>query len=470
MAVVTGQEKLIGEEEDDSQTGAGGGTQLGAGESNQIASGPAGSGGSGGASALGMVSGKGGRQGHVNLQAYMKANEGNTGSANALEGKFNSAFDSEQSGLQQKSDAAIGQASKLAAENKINTGSWGSQDQKIKLGGAGGQVGGQKPTFRDLQPTTDTGVIQTPEQRQKVGIADPGKDAQRGIRAPNLQYMIESASKYDPASQDYQDAVQGIRSRLSSQFNIGPVNYQPSDNIQKYQKGLSDESQFGGLMDSVYDDVAGGRITTGQRALQRQLDSTNDQFGRVKESALAKLSGLSPIAEQANSEIEGYKNEFNQNKDALTRALTEGSDYYRGGLGAAAAQANADDLAAGDIYGDFSADNIGGETSKEQRNRLNYIMDALGRSGEKVGSFGAPAERNARQAVTWGGGEQSRYDELDRLLSQDASFNDLGGTAQGIAQKRALENERNNLAKRRDEAAAYDDYNRRKQGLSKYLG
>ena len=175
------------------QLGSSGGALAGSGSSQP------GSGGN--VSTAGTNAGGGG---WTNIQSYLKANEGNTGTAKALESQVGGTFDQESQNFQNQSQETKQKAQKQVEENKVG------QDQASQM-------------------------IQQASQGYNYG---------------------------GPQAQNYNQNVSRLKGALSAQYQ-GPRDfaYGMGGETQQYGSGLKEN--FGGLMEGVYNKAAGGAMGSG---------------------------------------------------------------------------------------------------------------------------------------------------------------------------------------------------------------
>lgn len=249
-----------------------------AGASAQVAQAAGGGGGfvgTGSPSTAGI--GAGGTGGWTNIQAYLNANAGNTKSADYLKSEVGSQFDKEKQSLDKASTESKAQGQAQVDANKIG------QDQASKL------------------------------------IEQAGSQYQYGGQ---------------PQTQSYQDIVSGVKNKLNAQYS-GPSSFQYGlqDPTQNYGSGLQDQQSFKGLMNSLYQGAAGGRIGKGGLSLQQQLDTGNEALDRARQELLSRYTGLTgdvnSTVSQTQKALDDYAKAFVDNQNA-DRSNIEGlrSGYF----------------------------------------------------------------------------------------------------------------------------------------------
>lgn len=203
--------------------------------------------------------------GWTNIQSYLMANQGNTGSADALNKQVGSSFDQDKQSLTDQSTQA-----KTSADSQVQ-----------------GQVG------------TDA--------------------ASQMIANMGNQYSYGG-----PQSQDYQDSKSKLQGTLSGQWS--DPNYAPamSGQTQQYGTSLQDQNSFNGMMQGIYNKA--GVNSAGGLALQQQLDNSNPAVQNSRQSLLNQYGGLSSdydlnnangLAAQTRSAIQGDQTQFGNNQSAL---------------------------------------------------------------------------------------------------------------------------------------------------------
>jgi hypothetical protein len=188
----------------------------------------------------------------------MQANKDDTGSAQMLQDKVGSQFDKEKSKVQSQADATKSEAQKAAEsvnDVKSNMNSWLDQ-------------AGQAYTYGGAQ------------------------------------------------TQAYNDSIGKFQNALEGQYS-GPraFDYSLSADTQNYGQNLQNRDAFDRMMGNLYQEKAGGQLTSGGRALQNQLDVSNENLANTRDALLKQYAGLGDYRDQVVADT--------------TNALSEAEKQYR---------------------------------------------------------------------------------------------------------------------------------------------
>jgi len=223
----------------------------------------------------------GGTGGWTNIQAYLNANKQDTGSAQTLQSKVGSEFDKEKSNLQNKATETANQA---------------------------------------------------------VSQADTIKKASDTAQ----QYIDQAGQAYNWGGQQndqYNTAKSTLSNAIRSEYQ-GPKNFQYGlgNQSQQYASALGSNEAFDQFMGDIYQQNAGGKLSSGGRELQKQLDVNNSALADTKNKLLSQWSGLNQFRDQTIADTDkkirdaeqGYRVNQSALKDYLSnRAGTLESDIAK---------------------------------------------------------------------------------------------------------------------------------------------
>jgi hypothetical protein len=238
--------------------------------------------------------GKGGTGGWTNVQAYMNANRGDTGSANMLQDKVGTQFSKERSDLQTQADNTKSEAQKAAGsvlEAKNSMGDWLDQ---------AGQAYQYAPEPKGSGKAT--------------GGTSSGQFSEKATPTnPNVNYGDSSV---------YDEYINKFKNVLSSQYG-GPTSFDHSfsDQTQDYGRNLGDNGAFNQMLGDMYQERAGGPLAKGNRLLQEQLDVSNDSLVNTRQSLLDQYAGLGDLRDQTvrdtTAALSDAANQYRVNQNAL---------------------------------------------------------------------------------------------------------------------------------------------------------
>lgn len=219
--------------------------------------------------------GPGGMSGWTNIQAYLGANKGDTGSAKLLQDKAGGIYDNESKLLGESSDKAKSDA--MSQANKIN----------------------------EVKDNSKNWINQS---------------------AQNYNYTGNQNSAYS-------DNVNKIKSGLYDQYS-GPENYAygKSSDFQRYNSAFGDNDSFNNLINDLQKEKAGGQMTSGQGALQTQLDVNNQNLADARQNLLKQYAGfddnISNTVKDTDAAIQTAKTQYGNNQSALKDTLQNYANDY----------------------------------------------------------------------------------------------------------------------------------------------
>jgi hypothetical protein len=287
--------------------------------------------------------GAGGSNAWTNIQSYLNANQGNTGSAQALSNKAGSSFDQEQNNLSSQSSQAKQQAQAQVDQNNLG------QDKASQL-------------------------------------------------------VQDAASKYNynnPQNDQYNQDVSQISGALNAKYTAPTsFNYALGADAQNYGQGMQNDQGFQGVMQNVYNQAGAGPMGSGSLALQNQLDTNNQPLNDARTALMGKYAGLQQNVNQTNADtdaaVKAAQGQFGQNQQELKDYLTGQAKTSQGDIDAAVSNFNSEQnaiinaLKAGP--GNTATWQATTPLAKEsnvtgfdnQRSQFNAIQDALGLGGNKI--------------------------------------------------------------------------------------
>ena len=220
--------------------------------------------------------GAGGTGKWTNIQAYLEANKNvDTGAKDLLESNVGGQFEKEKSDL-------------------------GQEAQKLK---------------------TDAKQASSP-------VDDVWNNSQK--------YIDDAAGAYSFGGQSgdpYNKAVNSFQNALTAKYT-GPNSYakEISGKAQQYNSALGDDNTFNQLLGDMYQNKAGGQLSSGGRALQTQLNISNEPLSMARKNLLDKYQGLNSYRDQTvkdtNTELANTAQNFGQRQNSIKDFLSNKSSEY----------------------------------------------------------------------------------------------------------------------------------------------
>lgn len=361
MAYLPEDDKLLKDQQalEGQQPGAGGNALVGGGGEMgaTVQAGPAGSPAGAGAG------------GWTNIQAYLNANKGDTGSATKLQNETSSLFNQEQNKLQQESSQAKTQAKSVV-------------DQSI------------------------------------------GKDQASKLVEQAQQNYSWDGNKTDP----YNQSVNQLKGAYNAEYKA-PTQFQYGlgDQTQRYGQGLGNDQAFKNIMKELYNKSAGGQMSQGQMALQEQLDVNNDALNQTRQNLLGQYSGLQNTYQDTvgstQSELDNYYNQFNQNQQDVRAYLDSEANTNRNVADKAIEDARLGYETAwgGDQLGVQSrhwnmGDDVPWETNltpKQAQAYVKYLTEGKGYDLNALGGTEGTEARAVKQALDdWYAAQEGKYGDV----------------------------------------------------------
>lgn len=127
--------------------------------------------------------------------------------------------------------------------------------------------------------------------------------------AQNYQYGAQNQN------QNYNDYFNKLKGALNMQYQ-GPdqVSYQRSADTQRYADAVADDGAYRNLVNDFYKKQGGGKLSSGQRALQDQLDVNNTGLQNARKDLQGQFQGLSDYETQKMGDI---NNQITQAKETI---------------------------------------------------------------------------------------------------------------------------------------------------------
>ncbi len=356
--------------------------------------------GGGGGSAAGV--GPGGTGGWTNIQAYLDANKGDTGSSQLLNKTVGDQFGQERSNFEGDSSKFLTDAQAQADSNKISndqaSGYINQAAQAYQYPGDDGKGG-----FDYAPVSTGTGQFSgTPLQK-----------ATPKITTPTL------ASETDPTQQaDYSGIVGKFQKALNDPY-AGPkeYNYGFGDKTQQYANDLNDNPSFDTLMSGLYSNAAGSPLTSGQYELQKQFDVNNQALGDTRNSLNDQYNQLTADRDKTVTDtttgLGNVEQNYRTGQNALRDYLSGQSNTYDENIGK-------EEAAARDAY---NTDYTTGTTGKKS-----IAMDQIAAQNSDRQDQMADRFRNHNiwgDNLTW----KQLQDENSQVGINDNSADNRGGVS-----------------------------------------
>jgi hypothetical protein len=119
-------------------------------------------------------------------------------------------------------------------------------------------------------------------------------------RADDYLNQATNSYSWDGAHGDgYKKALSAFQGALNTNY-AGPKSYgySMSDKTQQKASALGSDDAFNQYLGDLYQNKAGGQLSSGQRALQTQLNVSNDPLANMRKNLLKQHSGLGEYASQ----------------------------------------------------------------------------------------------------------------------------------------------------------------------------
>lgn len=152
--------------------------------------------------------------------------------------------------------------------------------------------------------------------------------------APNV-----SAAANGSGNQDYSNQAKSL---LQNAYNAKPFSFNTDNTVKTQGDNLRNDDSFYNQQNQFYAKAAGGQLSSGQGALQTQLDVNNENLANTRSNLLKKYSGfqdsLDSNVKGVNDNLAQYEKTYNDNRNNLNNdARSQNSKYNQDYLDSSAA-------------------------------------------------------------------------------------------------------------------------------------
>lgn len=146
--------------------------------------------------------------------------------------------------------------------------------------------------------------------------------------APNV-----NAAAGGSANQDYSNQAKGL---LQNAYKSNPFTFNTDNTVKTQGDNLKGDDSFYNQQNKFYAKAAGGQLSSGQGALQTQLDVNNENLANTRSNLLKKYSGfqddIDTKVKGVNDNLAQYEKTYNDNRnnlnnDARTLNTKSNQDY-----------------------------------------------------------------------------------------------------------------------------------------------
>lgn len=219
--------------------------------------------------------GAGGQGSWTNIQAYLKANKNDTGSAQSLDKKVSGVLGQEKQNLQ----TAVGDTLNKAGE--------------------------QSRVYDDAKTNTK-------------------------------EWLNKAANAYSWDNQhgdDYRDTVEKVKG-LKTQAYTGPQNfsYANSADFSRANEALNNDEAYKGYINDLYKERTGGVLNSGQAALQNQFDVNNESLASTRAKLATQMAGFdsdrTAAVTSTDAAIQAAQNKFRNSQAGYNDYLNNLANEY----------------------------------------------------------------------------------------------------------------------------------------------
>lgn len=121
------------------------------------------------------------------------------------------------------------------------------------------------------------------------------------------------------------DYLNRSKNLLNNNYQAQPFSYAANTKTTDYGNALKKDDSFYNLQNDLYTKAAGGSLSSGQKALQTQLDANNENLASTRDKLLKDYAGFSDNLNSniagVNNNINEYQNQYNTNKNNLSNSV-----------------------------------------------------------------------------------------------------------------------------------------------------
>jgi hypothetical protein len=200
----------------------------------------------------------------------------------------------------------------LNANKGVDTGA-----DKLLNDNVGGEFSKEKSNLE-----SDATKAKTDAQAQSAPINDVKAHADDYLKQGTNDYTWQGAK-----GDGYNKALSSFQGALNGQYQ-GPKNYSYAmgDKAQQYGSNLGSDDAFNNMLGDMYQNKAGGQLSSGGRELQKQLNISNEPLAQTRQKLLADYSGLGNYRDQTvqdtNQALTGAENDYRTGQNSLRDFLT----------------------------------------------------------------------------------------------------------------------------------------------------
>lgn len=173
-------------------------------------------------------------------------------------------------------------------------------------------------------------------EQSKIQSDSEAKKSEGAAKAAEARTVRQKAG-FATTNDVTPDQENEIKQGLAGQYSAPKVAYTIGQNASQYGQQLQNDQGFDALLNQTYNKAAGGQISAGQKALQRQLDSRNDGLAGQRQDLASRYKALESLAGTAtkdtNDALSGYEKQYQDDitgaKSALGTTRTQLEDSLK---------------------------------------------------------------------------------------------------------------------------------------------